>query len=233
MKEATDVISGEGSGGRAGAGPAGGSAGARRPGPREIRRRQRIELGREQLLQTAEELFAKRGYYETSLKDVAEMCEFSVASIYTFFDNKEDLYLAVLMRRGAWQREEMGRLAAEEMSAADRLVAMVRAQIEHRRKYPAWGQLHAQMTKIGGRGTGDVPAVYREFYHEIVGLLAGVIAEGQHEGTLRPGDPHALARLCSALIDSFTLMDPVISDEPEGIDAEDFLNFIRETFTLG
>jgi TetR/AcrR family transcriptional regulator len=34
-------------------------------------------------------------------------------------------------------------------------------------------------------------------------------------------------------MDSFTLMDPVISDEPEGISAEEFLNFIRETFTTG
>lgn len=228
-KRTAGVMSGGGSGEGAGAGP----AEAERLSPREIRRRQRIELSREQLLETAEELFAERGYYETSLKDVAEMCEFSVASIYSFFDNKEDLYLAVLMRRGAGQREEMGHLAAEEMPAGERLVAMVRAQIERRRKYPAWGQLHAQMTKVGGRGAaGDVPEVYKNFYYEIVGLLAGVIAEGQHEGTIRPGDPHALARLCSALIDSFTLMDPVISDEPEGIDAEDFLSFIRETFTM-
>ncbi|MBA9005429.1 TetR/AcrR family transcriptional regulator [Thermomonospora cellulosilytica] len=219
-QEAAAAVRGSGDGAEAG-----------RPSPREIRRRQRIELSREQLLETAEELFARNGYYETSLKDVAEMCEFSVASIYSFFDSKEDLYLAVLMRRGAGQREEMGRLAAEEMPAGERLVAMVRAQIEHRRRYPAWGQLHAQMTKIGGRASGDVPELYRTFYQELVGLLAGVIAEGQHEGTIRPGDPHALARLCSALIDSFTLMDPVISTEPEGIDAEDFLQFVRETFT--
>ncbi|WP_158566684.1 TetR/AcrR family transcriptional regulator [Actinomadura craniellae] len=221
-KEAADVVSGES------AGP----AGVRPPSPREVRRRQRIELSREQLLETAEELFAERGYYETSLKDVAEICEFSVASIYTFFDNKEDLYLAVLMRRGAGQREEMGRLAAEEMPADERLIAMVQAQIERRQKYPAWAQLHAQMTKIGRRAAGDIPEVYKNFYYEIVGLLAGVIAEGQHEGRLRPGDPHALARLCSALIDSFTLMDPMISHEPEGINAEEFLRFIRETFTM-
>ncbi|XVQ14862.1 TetR/AcrR family transcriptional regulator [Spirillospora sp. CA-255316] len=203
---------------------------AERPSPRELRRRLRIELSREQLLDTAEELFTGRGYHETSLRDVAERSEYSVASIYSFFESKEDLYLAVLMRRGAEQRAEMGRLAAEETAAGDRLVAMVRAQIECRRRYPAWGRLHAQMTKIGA-GAGDVPQVYRDYYQEIVGLLAGVIAEGQHEGTVRAGDPHALSRLCCALVDGFTLMDPMVSDEPAGLDAEGFLRFVRETFT--
>ncbi|MFC5748984.1 TetR/AcrR family transcriptional regulator [Actinomadura rugatobispora] len=204
---------------------------AERPSPRELRRRLRIELSREQLLDTAEELFTRRGYHETSLKDVAERSEYSVASIYSFFESKEDLYLAVLMRRGAEQRAEMGRLAAEEAAAGDRLVAMVRAQVECRRRYPAWGRLHAQATKAGGAGAGDVPQAYRDYYQEIVGLLAAVVAEGQDEGAIRSGDPHALSRLCCALVDGFTLMDPMVSDEPAGLDAEEFLRFVRETFT--
>ncbi|XVQ14749.1 TetR/AcrR family transcriptional regulator [Spirillospora sp. CA-255316] len=227
--KAAGVKSGEGPGGGGETGP----ATAERLSPREIRRRQRIELGREQLLETAEELFAERGYYETNLKDVADICEFSVGSIYSFFDSKDALYLAVLMRRGSGQREEMERIAAQGGPADARLIAMVKAQVDRRRAYPAWGQLHAQMTKIGGRSGAGVPEVYKDFYAEIVGLLAKVIEEGQREGTIRPGDPPALARLCCALLDGFTLMDPVISEEPEGIDAEEFLRFVRETFTAG
>lgn len=204
-----------------------------RPSPREIRRRQRFELGREQMLETAEELFAERGYYETNLKDVARRCEFSVGSIYSFFDSKEALYLAVLMRRGPQRLAEMKRLAAEEKPAADRFMAMVRAELEYRRKYPAWARLHAQMPKAGVRSVADVPQDYKELHRETVRVLAGVVADGQSDGTLRPGDPHALARMCSALVESFTLMDPMISEEPEGIGAEEFLTFVRETFTIG
>ncbi|GAA2401753.1 hypothetical protein GCM10010191_06410 [Actinomadura vinacea] len=215
------------------AGVKSGEGAAERLSPREIRRRQRIELGREQLLETAEGLFAERGYYETNLKDVADICEFSVGSIYSFFDSKDALYLAVLMRRGSGQREELERIAAQRAPAGERLIAMVRAQVEHRRAYPAWAQLHAQMTKIGGRsGAAGVPEVYKDFYAEIVALQAKVIEEGQREGTIRPGDPPALARLCCALLDGFTLMDPVISEEPAGIDAEEFLRFVRETFAV-
>ncbi|MFI0350301.1 TetR/AcrR family transcriptional regulator [Actinomadura sp. 9N407] len=207
------------------------AAGVKRPSPREVRRQQRIELSREQMLETAEELFAERGYYGTSLKDVAERCEFSVGSIYSFFDSKDALYLAVLMRRGSGQRAEMDRLAAAGTPAGERLAAMVKAELELRRKYPAWGRLQARMTKIGGLAAADVPEAYQDFHREIVDLLAGVIADGQRAGTIRPGDPPALARLCCALIDGFTLMDPMVGDEPEGLNAEEFLAFVRETFT--
>ncbi|RSN57912.1 TetR/AcrR family transcriptional regulator [Actinomadura sp. WAC 06369] len=210
-----------------------GTAAPERLSPREVRRRQRIELSREQMLETAEELFAERGYYATNLKDVAQRCEFSVGSIYSFFDSKEALYLAVLMRRGPGRLAEMKRLAAApERAAGERFVALVTAELEHRRKYPAWAQLHAQMTKVGGRDVADVPPDYKDFHRETVRILAGVVADGQADGTIRPGDPHALARMCSALIDSFTLMDPMISDEPAGIGAEEFLTFVRETFTV-
>ncbi len=50
--------------------------------PRELRKQQRIALSREQILDTAEELFAEYGYHETGLKDLAARCEFSVGSIY-------------------------------------------------------------------------------------------------------------------------------------------------------
>ena len=229
--KAAGVRSGEGPGGDTGTGT--GPVAAERLSPREIRRRQRIELSREQLLETAERLFAERGYYETNLKDVAEICEFSVGSIYSFFDSKDALYLAVLMRRGAGQREEMERIAAGDEPAVERLIAMVKAQVDRRRAYPAWGRLHARMTKIGGSSGPGVPEVYKDFYAEIVNLLATVIEEGQRDGTVREGDPQALARLCCALLDGFTLMDPVVSEEPAGIDAEEFLRFVRETFAAG
>lgn len=222
----------DGSGrGRAGENAGTEPADGKRPSPRELRRLQRIELSREQILDTAEELFAERGYHETNLRDVAERCEFSVGSIYSFFDSKDALYLAVLMRHGLGQKEDMARLVAEGMPADVRLIAMVRAQIDHGRKYPAWAQLSAQMSKIGARSVPDVPKVYKDFHGEIVRLLARTIEDGQRDGTLRPGDPTALARLCLALMDTFTLMDPLINDGPGGLDTDEFVKFLRETFT--
>src|SRR5215472_6359214 len=67
---------------------------------REQRRVQHQDLSRAQLLDAAEEVFGHKGFHETTLKEVAELAEFSVGSVYSFFENKEDLYVSVFVRRG-------------------------------------------------------------------------------------------------------------------------------------
>jgi AcrR family transcriptional regulator len=81
-------------------GGAGAGAGSGAESRKAQRRARQHDLSRSQLLDAAEELFGQRGYYETTLKEVAELAEFSVGSVYSFFADKEDLYLQVFLRRG-------------------------------------------------------------------------------------------------------------------------------------
>src|SRR5689334_25428787 len=69
-------------------------------GRREQRRLLHQDLSRSQLLDAAEEVFGTKGFHDTTLKEIAELAEFSVGSVYSFFENKDDLFLSVLLRRG-------------------------------------------------------------------------------------------------------------------------------------
>jgi TetR/AcrR family transcriptional regulator len=200
--------------------------------PREIRRRQRIELSREQILDTAEQLFSERGYHATGLKEVAERCEFSVGSIYQFFDSKDTLYEEVLMRRGYGMREEMTRIAGSAEPAGEQLLAMAKLQIDHFRKYPAWGRLTTKVLTPGARPPTDLPAPFVAAWEEAIGLEARLIDRGQQEGQLRGGNPRALARLFSAMVSSFHALDEQVSDAPENFSAEEFLTLIAQTFVV-
>ena len=54
--------------------------------------RKRYEL----IVKTALELFLKNGYDKTSLSDIVAISSGSLASIYTFFENKEGLFKAII-----------------------------------------------------------------------------------------------------------------------------------------
>ena len=203
------------------------------PSPREIRRRQRIKLSREQILDTAEQLFSERGYHATGLKEVADRCEFSVGSIYQFFGSKDTLYEEVLMRRGRGMREEMARIAGGEAPADQQLLAMAKLQIEHFRTYPAWGRLTTRVLTLGVRPATDLPAAFLSAWKEAIDLEAGLIAHGQRDGLLHSGDPRALARLFSSLVTAFHAMDEQVSDDPEDFSADEFLTLIAQTFIVG
>jgi TetR/AcrR family transcriptional regulator len=82
-------------------------------------------------------LFSERGYHATGLKEVAERCEFSVGSIYQFFDSKDTLHEGVLLRRGYPMREEMARIASSAEPADEQLLAMAEQVSDDPEDYPA------------------------------------------------------------------------------------------------
>jgi AcrR family transcriptional regulator len=66
----------------------------------------------DKLIGAAEELFCRKGYNETSVRDIASAAGCNVASVNYYFGGKDNLYLQIWRRRLAFMREQ--RLASIE-----------------------------------------------------------------------------------------------------------------------
>lgn len=66
--------------------------------PKVLTRRERQEQTREQLLDAAAIVFARRGYHEASVEEIASEAGFSTGAVYSNFSGKEDLFLALADR---------------------------------------------------------------------------------------------------------------------------------------
>lgn len=65
-----------------------------------MRQREKDKIrNRRLLLEAAEKLFAFNGFAMTKIEDVAEEAGFSKATVYNYFDNKEDLFIALIERK--------------------------------------------------------------------------------------------------------------------------------------
>src|SRR5271163_4144869 len=58
----------------------------------------RRQLTREALVASARDVFAQRGFHAASLEEIAEAAGFSRGAVYSNFENKEELFFAVLDR---------------------------------------------------------------------------------------------------------------------------------------
>jgi TetR/AcrR family transcriptional regulator, regulator of cefoperazone and chloramphenicol sensitivity len=74
----------------------------------------------DRLVEAAEELFCRRGFNETSVRDIAAVAGCNVASVNYYFGGKDNLYLEVWRRRLALMRETRLASITRVMSAADR-----------------------------------------------------------------------------------------------------------------
>lgn len=65
---------------------------------------------RREIAQAALELFSKKGFTRTSVREIAEACEMAKGSIYDYFANKEDVLEELVSMALADWRDEVSRL---------------------------------------------------------------------------------------------------------------------------
>ena len=74
----------------------------------------------DRLAEAAEELFCRRGYNETSVRDIAAVAGCNVASVNYYFGGKDNLYVEVWRHRLAFMRESRLTSIAKVMSASSK-----------------------------------------------------------------------------------------------------------------
>jgi AcrR family transcriptional regulator len=168
----------------------------------------REALNRGLILDAAEEAFAERGYDGASLRDIAARAGFSSAALYLFFENKQDLYERMLLRRGDGLFEAMIAAARPEDTPLGRLHEMADVAIAFYRQWPHFARLVAmtQATMHGSPLTtwqAHPGAEVRSAFQRAMDFEAAVVAEGQRLDEIRRGDPHALAHLYSVLVNTY------------------------------
>jgi AcrR family transcriptional regulator len=182
-------------------------------GRKDQRRVTQQRITQDQLLDAAEEVFAAKGFYATTLKEIAELAEVAVGSLYSFFAGKDDLFAAVFHRRGEEFVPAMRALLTSDAAPVEQLHQLAEYQIEYFRQHPEFGRLFLRAsgpTKLLLEPDRDEAS--RARFGEAMRLEAALFERGQAAGQLRAGDPQVLAHLFSGVIASYQACDPVVVD---------------------
>ncbi|MFD9567078.1 TetR/AcrR family transcriptional regulator [Streptomyces sp. NPDC059994] len=167
-------------------------------------------------LQSATELFWRRGYEATSMADLVEHLGIGRASIYATFGNKHELYLKALDRYG----ETHSAILFRELSAPGPALPAVRAVV---RRFAA--ESTAPETRLNGcfatntaaeMGPHDAAAARRveQAWERLETLLHSALVRAGAQGELPPErDPRSLARLFLVLMQGMRVMGKA-SDDP-------------------
>jgi len=155
----------------------------------------------QELLAAALELFTDRGFAATRLEDVARAAGVSKGTLYLYFENKQELFKAVVRENVVHligeAEEELA--AAENMSSPDLLRAMLEKWWSH-----AANRKLAGITRLMMAESGNFPELaqfYEEEVHERANaLLTRVLERGVRRGEFRPVDPHVMMQVLTAPI---------------------------------
>jgi AcrR family transcriptional regulator len=163
---------------------------------RALRWERRPDDRMQELLEAALQVFARQGYRNTRLDEVAEAAGVTKGTIYHYFDTKEALLLGVVEH---YQTLAFGR--AEDALRDERAPVSTRIRLVVRKIFSARGDHSRNLLALLIRGIAhEVPHVHAKWLANgpvrLWTLLAALVEEGKASGELRPdADGDTAARL--------------------------------------
>ena len=161
------------------------------------RREEEKEQRRAEIIDAAERLYADVGWDDVTMDRVAKSARLSRALIYVYFQDKNDLLLAIAERALADLRGRFIAAAAAPVKGLDKVQAIGRAYVLFQQKMPyrfdACSRFHAH--QAAGQPTDDACAAAGD---AVIAVIVEALMKGQADGSIRKdiGDP---AQVCVML----------------------------------
>lgn len=152
------------------------------------RKEKEKEARRTAIVAAAERLFAAKGFDGVTMDDVALEAGLAKGTLYLYFENKESLYVAVVVRGAEILAEMMARGAARETKGIDRAYATGVAFYEFSKEYPFYFRMLMDAEPRCHWGDVSEP-VRREFAARNLDawkIVVDAVRTGIRDGTVRP-----------------------------------------------
>jgi len=158
---------------------------------------------RERILQAAERVFAKRGFFAARVSEIAKDAGVADGTIYLYFKNKDDLLISLFEARMHQVNDELRAQVAKEKTPLGQLRAFIRRYLQLVADEPA----AAEVLTIELRQSSKFMKEYENpQFADFLRLLGGIIAAGQEKGELDAAVPsHVAARMIFGMLDELSL----------------------------
>lgn len=160
-------------------------------------REERKALQRGKILESAREVFFRDGFVAANLDEVALAAGVAKGTLYRYFENKGDLYVALLAENGRAFEERMREVAGAPGSAADKIRKLGRFYFDHWTRNHTYFQIFWALENPAV--TGDLPkqavAGVIRLWEDCLRILQDVIRRGVDSGEFGPCDTWEVANI--------------------------------------
>lgn len=158
------------------------------------RKEREFQARRKEILEAATRLFAHKGYYGTTMSEIAREAEFSTGSLYNFFRNKEELYFKLLETKIEILERQVNEVLEGSGGVEDRISAFVETVFgffeEERDFFRIFAEQRGQF-ELSAKG--QFADVIHEKYENYLRNMVLLMQQGISEGLFKPLDPRELA----------------------------------------
>lgn len=159
---------------------------------------------RQEILQAAERLFAAKGFYHTTMSEIAQAAEFGTGTLYNYFKSKEDLYFTLIDEKTDEIYHQVKRELRRKASAIERIKKVLILELEFMERNRDFFKIY---TSESSRFEWFIKEEYGKKIHKkmetYLHLLSQVMKQGMKADELKPMDPLDLAHAFEGIVHSF------------------------------
>jgi len=162
------------------------------------RREREKEQRKNDIVDAAEQVFFKKGHEYATMDDVASEAELSKGTLYLYFKNKEDLYLAIHLRGNKILHSLFEKAVKNEKTGIEKIRSISTAYVEYFQKYPDYfnAMLYYESRDINFTDQDSVAAECLVEGKTTMDLLIGSIEIGIKDGSIRSDIDSIKTALC-------------------------------------
>jgi AcrR family transcriptional regulator len=171
---------------------------------------------RRELLTAAEVLFAKNGFFKTTMADIAEEAEFAIGTLYQMFKSKEEIYLSLVNEKVTAYLSEVEAETSTAVGGGAKIEALIRTKLnffEHNRNFfriyvAEWSGFEwAPRSAFGDR-------IWKKLLAHL-DLIAEIIEKGIRTGEFKGIAPKEAAFALNGMMNS-TIFHWILGNHPPG-----------------
>lgn len=181
----------------------------------KLPRREREKLRhRQEILSTALSLFSEKGYHNVSMQEIAKKAEFAIGTLYKFFQNKEDLYKALVLEKSDSFERAITKGIEDPGDEVEKLKNYIQVKSEWLRNNLPFVRLFlAERRGASFNVKAGLDEDLRRRHHAFMKKLAAIFDKGIKRKRFKQiADPFHLAVALDSAVDAFLLL---WIDEPD------------------
>jgi TetR/AcrR family transcriptional regulator len=175
-------------------------------------------------MEKAMQLFAIRGLRGVRIQEIAQEVGITPANVYHYFSSKEDLFMQVVLKSQFEFGEDLQKLSEESGTPWDKLVS-IGTPIENKKSYNVLLHLNIALSDA-------LPEALKQQVKsnatENLKIMSGILAEGQRQGQIKPGDPMKMAARYVISLTGFNVYNTIENYEGIRFRFEDIIAHLKQ-----
>ncbi|AFA49525.1 TetR/AcrR family transcriptional regulator [Acetobacterium woodii] len=151
------------------------------------RKKELTEFNRDSIIKIAETLFAKNGVENTTMNDIAKAAEYSKATLYVYFENKEEIVNCIILKSMKMLYDRIDTATQTGNDLLSRYYGICNELTAYCDEYPLYFQTILQEINVDVNNQAT-PPVFREIFElgeQINDLIGAFFKAGIKDGVFR------------------------------------------------